>query len=95
MCIVSFFATVEACRRASVSWSRYISSSGRSSSLSPVTISLSSSVVEGMASAQVHGYWDVVHGWRCICGVVILRVAPLLVVALPVILKGRVVLVGC
>ena len=57
------------------------------SPLSPIAISLSPSVAGGTASAEVHGYWDIVHGWGCICGVVVLRAAPLLVVALPVILE--------
>ena len=87
--IVSFLSTVEACGRASISWGGYIPSSGRSSSLSPVATSLSPPVVGGTASAEVHVYWDIVHGWGCICGVVILRVASLLVVALPVILEER------
>ena len=87
MHIVSFLATVEACGRISISWGRYVSSNGRSSSLSPVATSSSPPVVGGIASAEVHGYWDVVHGWGCICGVVILRAASLLVVAFPVILE--------
>ena len=90
--IVSFLATVEACRGAPVSWGGYISSSRRSSSLSPVTVSLSSLIIRGVASAEVHRYWDVVHGWGCIygviiLGVIILRVASLLVVVLPVVLE--------
>ena len=55
--------------------------------MSPVAISLSSPVVGGMAFAEVHRYWDIVHRWGCSCEVIILRVAFLLVVALPVILE--------
>ena len=87
VCIVSFFPAVEASRGASVSWGRYISSGGRSSPLSPIAISLSPPVVEGVASAEVHGYRDIVHRWGCICGVVALRVSPLLVVSLPAVLE--------
>ena len=88
-CIVPFFPTVETLclGRVSISWCRYVSSGWWSSSLSPIPISLSPPVVGGMAPAEVHGYWDVIHGWRCIGGVVILWVIPLLVVALPVILE--------
>ena len=87
--VVPFFSTVEAFCLGGVPipWCRYISSGRWSfSSLSPVAIPLSPPVVGGAAPAEVHGYWDIVHGWGCICGVVVLR-ASLLVVVLPVILK--------
>ena len=87
LCIVSFFTAVEASRGASISWSRYVSSSRRFSPLSPITVSSSSPVVEGTASTEIHGYWDIVHGWGCICGVIVLGAAPLLVISLPVILE--------
>ena len=85
--ILSFLATVEACGGAPISWGRYVSFGRGSSSLSPVVPSSSSPVIGGTTSAEVHGYWDIVHGWGCICGVIILRVASLLVVVLPVILE--------
>ena len=69
-----------------ISWGGYVSPSRRSSSLSPVATSLSSPVIGCMASAEVHGYWDVVHGWGCIGGAVVLGVPLLLVVSLPVVI---------
>ena len=87
VCIVSIFSAIEASGRASLSWSRYVPYGGGSSPLSPIAVPLPPPVVGGAASADVHGYWDIVHGWGCICGVVVLRVAPFLVVALPVILE--------
>ena len=86
-CVVPFFSTVKVCCGVSISWGRYISSGWWSSSLSPVSISSSPPIIGGMTPAEVHGYWDIVHGWRCIGGVVILWAAPLLVVALPVVLE--------
>ena len=40
-----------------------------------------------VASAEVHGYWDVVHGWGSICGVIVLGAASLLVAILTVVLE--------
>ena len=85
--IVSLFSTVKASCGVSISWCGYISSGWWSSPLSPVPISSASPVVWGSAPAEVHGYWDIVHGWGCIGRVVILWVVPLLVVALPIVLK--------
>ena len=87
--IVSLFPTVEALCLGGipVSWCRYISSGWWSSSLSPVPISSSSPIIGGVAPAEVHWYWDIVHGWRCVCGVVVLGAASLLVVILPAILE--------
>ena len=42
-----------------------------------------------MASAEIHGYWDIIHGLRCIGGVVVLWAVPLLVTALPIVLEER------
>ena len=81
-CIVSLFSTVEALclRGVSVPRHGYIPSGGRSSPLPPVPTSLSPPVVRGMASAEIHGDWSIVHGWGCIGGVVVLWVVPLLVI---------------
>ena len=86
-CIVSFFSAIEASGGASISWGGYISPSRRSSSLPPVAVSSSSPVIGHMSSAKVHGYWDVVHGWECIGGVIVLGVSLLLVVSLPVVVQ--------
>ena len=87
--IVSLFSTVETLclGGVSVSWHGYISSGWWSSSLSPVPISSSSPIIGGVASAEVHWYQNVVHRWRCICGVIVLGAAPLLVVVLPAVLE--------
>ena len=83
--IVSFFSAVETSRGTSISWSRYISSGRRSFSLSPVAISLPSPVIWCTSSAEVHGHQNVVHRWRCIGGIVVLRIPLLLIISLPVI----------
>ena len=83
-CIVSFFSAIEASRGASISWGGYVSPSRRSSSFPPVAVSLSSPVIGHAPSAKVHGYQDIVHGWGCIGGVIVLGVSLLLVVSLPV-----------
>ena len=83
--VMSFFSAIETSRGASISWSRYISSGRRSSSLPPVAVPSSSPVIGCTASAEIHGYWDIVHRWGCIGGVIVLGVLLLLVVSLPVI----------
>ena len=83
--IVSLLSTIEASGGASISWGRYISPSRRSSPLPPVAVPLSSPIIGCMASAKVHGYWDIVHGWGCIGGVIVLGVSLLLAVSLPVV----------
>ena len=85
-CIVSFFSAVKASRGASISWGRYISPGRRSSSLPPVAVSSSPPVIRGMTSAEVHGYWNIVHRWGCIGGVIVLGIPSLLVVSLPVVI---------
>ena len=87
VCIMSFFSAIEASGGASISWGGYVSPSRRSSSLPPVAIPSSSPVIGCAASAEVHGYWDVVHGWGCIGGVIVLGVLLLLVVSLPVVVQ--------
>ena len=84
-CIVSFLSTIEASRGASISWGGYISPGRRSSSLSPVAVPSSSPVIGCAASAEVHGYQDIIHGQGCIGGVVVLGVSSLLVIFLPVV----------
>ena len=85
--VVSLLSTIEASGGASISWGRYISPGRRSSSLPPVAISLSSPVIGCTASAEVHGYWNIIHGWRCIGGIIVLGVLSLLVVSLPVVVR--------
>ena len=85
-CIMSLLSTIEASRGASISWGRYISSGRRSSPLPPVAIPLSSPVIGCAALAEVHEYWDVVHRWGHIGGVVVLGVLLLLVVSLPIVI---------
>ena len=86
-CVVSLLSTIEASRGASISWGGYISPGKRSSSLSPVAIPLSSPVIGCMASAEVHGYQDIVHGWGCIGRIIVLQVLSLLAVSLPVVVR--------
>ena len=83
--VVSLFSTIEASRGVSISWGRYVSPSRRSSPLSPVAISLSSPVIGCTASAEVHGYQDIIHGWGCVGGVIVLGTLLLLAVSLPVV----------
>ena len=85
--IVSLLSTIETSRGASVSWGGYISPGRRSSSLSPVAIPSSSPVIGCMASAEAHGYWDIVHGWGCIGGIIVLGVLSLLVVSLTIVVQ--------
>ena len=83
--VVSLLSTIEASGGASISQGGYISPSRRSSSLSPVAVPLSSPVIRCVASAEVHGYWDIIHGWGCIGGIIVLGVLLLLVVSLLVV----------
>ena len=85
VCIVSLFSTIEASRGASISWGGYISPSRRSSPLSPVAAPLSSPIIGCTASAEVHGYQDIIHGWGHIGGVIVLGVSSLLAVSLPIV----------
>ena len=85
--IVSLLSAIEASRGASISWGGYISPGRRSSSLPPVAIPSSSPVIGCMASAEVHGYWDIVHRQGCIGGVIVLGVSLLWVVSLPVVVQ--------
>ena len=88
-CIVSLFPAVEALclGGVSLSWCRHVSSGWwSSSSLPPVAVSSSPPIVGGVAPTKVYGYWDIIHGWGCICGVVVLGAASLLVVVLPAVL---------
>ena len=86
-CIISLLSTIEASGGASISQGRYISPSRRSSSLPPVAIPLSFPVIGCMASAEVHGYQDVIHGWGCIGGIIVLGVSLLLAISLPVVVQ--------
>ena len=55
--------------------------------MSPVAIPSSSPIIGCMAFAEVHRYWDVVHGQGCIGRIIVLWVSLLLAVSLPIVVQ--------